>query len=225
LAGKIRLQAHRGKRSDLAEDPYPLGDFSVSRVNREAAANMIDDEAQLIRLAQQGDVAACTELYDRHYDAVYRYCYCRVSDVGLAQDLTSEVFVRMVDKLDTFKVRGRPLLAWLYTIARNLITDVHRRNGKVMHLPLDSASLLVASDQGDPILSVERRIQAECLAAALRHLTEEQRQVILLKFMEDYRNCHVARILNKSEGAVKSLQHRALSALRRALEKERCYEA
>jgi RNA polymerase sigma-70 factor (ECF subfamily) len=186
---------------------------------------MLDDEAQLIRLAQQGDAEACTELYDRHYDAVYRYCYCRVSDVSLAQDLTSEVFVRMVDKLDTFKTRGRPLLAWLYTIARNLVADAHRQKGKAVHLPLDSAFPLSSNGKGDPIRSVERKIQAECLAAALRHLTEEQQQVILLKFMEDYRNGQVARILGKSEGAIKSLQHRALSSLRRALEKERCYEA
>lgn len=183
---------------------------------------MIDDEAHLIRLAQQGDSEACTELYDRHYDAVYRYCYCRVSDVGLAQDLTSEVFVRMVDKMDTFRVYGRPLLAWLYTIARNLVADSHRESGRVIPLPLDSESSLSSDGEGDPIRSVERRIQAECLAAALEHLTEEQRQVILLKFMEDYRNGQVARILGKSEGAVKSLQHRALDALRRALERERC---
>ena len=202
-----------------------MGEFLVSRMNREAAADMIDDEAQLIRLAQQGDTEACTELYDRHYDAVYRYCYCRVSDVGLAQDLTSEVFVRMVDKLDTFKVRGRPFLAWLYTIARNLVADAHRQNGKAIHVPLDSASPLSAMGEGDPMRSVERQIQAECLAAALRHLTEEQQQVIILKFMEDYRNGQVACILGKSEGAIKSLQHRALNALRRALEKERCYEA
>jgi RNA polymerase sigma-70 factor (ECF subfamily) len=72
---------------------------------------MPDDEARLIQLAQQGDAEACATLYDRHYDAVCRYCYYRVGDVNLAQDLTGEVFVRMVDKLDTFKVRGRSLLA------------------------------------------------------------------------------------------------------------------
>ncbi len=127
---------------------------------------MIDGEEHLIRLAQQGDAEACTALYDRHYDAVYRYCTYRVSDVGLAQDLTGEVFVRMVDKLDTFKVRGRPLLAWLYTIARNLVADTHRQNGKATHLPLDSASELISSGYGDPVRRAERRIQAECLAAA-----------------------------------------------------------
>jgi RNA polymerase sigma-70 factor (ECF subfamily) len=186
---------------------------------------MPDDEARLIQLAQQGDAEACATLYDRHYDAVYRYCYYRVGDVSLAQDLTGEVFVRMVDKLDTFKVCGRPLLAWLYTIARNLVNDVHRYRGKATHLPLSEATLLSGDDGSDLTRWVERRLEADCLAAALKHLTEEQRQVILLKFMEGLNNAQVASLLSKTEGAIKSLQHRALGSLRRAIEMERCYEA
>jgi RNA polymerase sigma-70 factor (ECF subfamily) len=186
---------------------------------------MPDDEAQLIRRAQRGDAEACAVLYDRHYDAVYRYCFYRLGDTTLAQDVSSEVFVRMVEKLDTFRRRERPLLAWLYTIARNLVTDVHRENGKATHLPLEDASELGTDGDQDLIQAVDRQLRAECLAAALRHLTEEQQQVILLKFVEGLRNGQVARVLNKSEGAVKSLQHRALAALRRALAKERCHEA
>jgi RNA polymerase sigma-70 factor (ECF subfamily) len=186
---------------------------------------MPDDEARLIQLAQRGDAGACAALYNQHYDAVFRYCYYRLSDVPLAEDLTSEVFVRMVEKLDTFRPRGRPLLAWLYTIARNLVTDVYRNKGQATHLPLEEA--LAMSIDGDRVLSqrVDRRLSADCLAAALEHLTGEQRQVILFKFIEDLDNAQVARLLSKSEGAIKSLQHRALQALRRALEKERCYEA
>jgi RNA polymerase sigma-70 factor (ECF subfamily) len=186
---------------------------------------MPDDEARLIQLAQQGDAGACAMLYDRHYDAVYRYCYYRVGDVNLAQDLTGEVFVRMVDKLDTFKVRGRPLLAWLYTIARNLVNDAHRHGRQATHLPLNEATMLSGDDEVDLTRGVEQRLEADCLAAALKHLTEDQRQVILLKFMEGLNNAQVARLLNKTEGAVKSLQHRALGSLRRAIERERCYEA
>lgn len=186
---------------------------------------MPEDEIRLIQQAQQGDAWACAVLYDRHYDAVYRYCYYRVSDVDLAQDLASEVFVRMVEKLDTFRARGRPLLAWLYTIARNLVVDVHRQKGKAAHLPLNTASDLSTDGQGELARRVDRRLEADCLAAALQYLTEEQRRVVLLKFMEDMNNAQVARLLGKSEGAIKSLQHRALGALRRALEKERCYEA
>jgi RNA polymerase sigma-70 factor (ECF subfamily) len=186
---------------------------------------MLDDEARLIRLAQQGDAGACAALYDQHYDAVFRYCYYRVNDVPLAEDLASEVFVRMVEKLDTFRFRGRPLLAWLYTIARNLVTDAYRNNGRAAHLPLEQASTVSVDGEQSLVQGVDRRLSADCLASALEHLTCEQRQVILFKFIEDLNNAQVARLMNKSEGAIKSLQHRALNALRRALEKERCYGA
>jgi RNA polymerase sigma-70 factor (ECF subfamily) len=172
------------------------------------------DEADLIRRARQGDVAAWTELYDQNYDAVYRYCYCRVSDVAQAQDLAGEVFVRMVEKLPRFDVRGRPLLAWLYTIARNLVNDVYRQAGTVTHLPLEE---LVITSEGNPAQDVEHHLSAKKIAGAVNSLTEDQRQVILLKFIQDYSNAEVAFLLGKPEGAVKSLQHRALAALRRIL--------
>ena len=183
---------------------------------------MSDDELGLIRRAQSGDAAAFAALYDHHYDAVYRYCYYRVGDVTLAQDLASEVFVRMVEKLDSFKPRGRPLLAWLYTIARNLVTDHRRRHDRAAHLPLDDA---LTGDGHSLAQDVERGLLADCLQVGLQHLTEDQRQVILLKFVENYSNAQVARMLRKTEGAVKSLQHRALASLRKALEREGCYEA
>jgi RNA polymerase sigma-70 factor, ECF subfamily len=186
---------------------------------------MLDDEARLIRQAQRGDAVACAALYDRHYDAVFRYCYYRVNDVSLAEDLASEVFVRMVEKLDSFRIRGRPLLAWLYTIARNLVTDAYRNDGRASHLPLEEASTVSTDGERALVQRVDRRLSADCLAAVLDRLTCEQRQVILLKFVEDLNNAQVARLMAKSEGAIKSLQHRALNALRRALEKERCYEA
>jgi len=182
---------------------------------------MSDDESPLIQLARQGDPAACATLYDRHYDAVYRYCYYHVGDAPLAQDLAGEVFVRMVENLDRFDVRGRPLLAWLYAIARNLIADTYRKRGQSPQLPLDQVQV---ADKDTLAQRVEQRLLAEDLAAALRRLTEEQRQVILLKFVLDHDNAEVARMLGKSEGAIKSLQHRALAALRRALEQGRDHE-
>jgi RNA polymerase sigma-70 factor (ECF subfamily) len=185
---------------------------------------MVDDEVQLIRLAQQGDAEACACLYDRHYDAVYRYCYYRLADVELAQDVTADVFVRMVEKLDCFQIRGRPFLAWLYTIARNLVTDVHRDNGKMPQVELDEASHLSAGGSKELARAVDQRLEAECLAAAMEHLTEDQRTVVVLKFMEDLSNAQVAHLLDKTEGSVKSLQHRALRALRRALKREGCHE-
>ncbi|MFC2023805.1 RNA polymerase sigma factor [Chloroflexota bacterium] len=120
---------------------------------------MIGDEAHLIRFAQQGDAEACTGQYDGRYDSLCRHRCCRVTDVGLAQDLTSEVFVRMVDKLDTLIVRGR---------TPGVAAHAHRQNSKTSHLVLESAFPPSSSGEGDPARRVERRIQAECLAAALK---------------------------------------------------------
>jgi RNA polymerase sigma-70 factor (ECF subfamily) len=184
----------------------------------------VDDETRLIQLAQKGNAGACASLYDLHYGAVYRYCYYRVGDEGLAEDLASEVFMRMVERLDRYQVRGRPLLAWLYTIARNLVIDAHRRRGRASHVSLAEEAELTGDGKDELITRVDRRIQAGSLAAAMKHLTEEQRQVILLKFMEDMSNPEIARILGKSVGSVKSLQHRALGALRREMKRERRHE-
>ena len=184
---------------------------------------MPDDEGRLIQLAQGGSAAACAELYDRHYGAVYRYCYFRVGDKGAAQDLAGEVFVRMVAGLDRFQARGRPLLAWLYTVARNLVADHYRQRKRAAQVSLDNA-LALQPDGGDPGQAVDRTLTAQHVASALRHLTEEQRQVIVCKFVEDLDNAEIARLMGKSEGAIKALQHRALDALRRTLLKERWHE-
>ncbi|MBN1890257.1 MAG: sigma-70 family RNA polymerase sigma factor [Thermoflexales bacterium] len=175
---------------------------------------MSDDESGLIQRAVQGDATAWAALYDRHYHAVYRYCYYRVSDVILAQDLASEVFIRMVENIHAFDLRGRPLLAWLYTIARNLIADGYRQAKQVMPLLLED---LPTVEEDNPAQSVERRLAATQMAAALEHLTEDQHQVIFLKFIQNLTNSEVAYLLGKPEGAVKSLQHRALAALQRVL--------
>ncbi len=177
---------------------------------------MSQDEIRLIQRAKRGDRTAFAEIYDRHHPAIYRYIFYQVSDVATAEDLTGEVFVRLVEKIDRFNYRGRPLLAWLYTIARNLVTDHHRRAGKSQLLPLDEQ--LVADTIG-PEKAAERTLTRVSLAAAIAHLTEDQRQVILLKFVEELDNETTAQTLGKTVGSIKSLQHRALAALRRILEK------
>jgi len=177
---------------------------------------MSRDEARLIQRAKEGDPAAFAEIYDQQQPAIYRYIFYRVGDVATAEDLTSEVFVRLVEKVDRFTYRGRPLLAWLYTIARNLVTDYRRRAGQAAMLPLDGQ---LVAEGGNMEQAAERRLAQQRLAAALTHLTEDQRQVIILKFIEGLNNAEVAQMLGKSAGAVKSLQHRALAALRRILER------
>jgi len=176
---------------------------------------MSSDEARLIQRAKAGDPAAFAEIYDQHQPAIYRYIFYRLGDAGVAEDLTSEVFVRLVERIDRFTYRGRPLLAWLYTIARNLITDHHRRVQRSPLLPLDEQ---VVADRPDPEEAVMDTLIQHRLVAAMDKLTEDQRRVILLKFIEGLDNESVARILGKSVGAIKALQHRALAAMRRILE-------
>jgi RNA polymerase sigma-70 factor (ECF subfamily) len=182
---------------------------------------VIDDETQLIRQAQAGDHTALTALYDRYQPLIFTYLYYRLDDQATAEELTSEVFVRMVEKIDRYQLRGQPLLAWLYTIARNLRIDHHRQRGLAATLPLDEE---IVDESDDPIGMVERRLAADCLRRALRYLTDDQQEVIVHKFVGNRSNAETATLMGKDEGAVKSMQHRALAALRRAIEKERCYE-
>lgn len=180
-------------------------------MNRTAA-----NDPDLVRRAQQGDRAAFAAIYDRHYRAVFNYIFYRVGDVPLAEDLTADVFVRLVEKIHTF-TPDKPILAWLYTIARNRVIDHHRRYGRTTLVSLDDD--LDAADD-DPAAAADAHLRQSALAAALSQLTEEQRLVILLKFVEDCSNACAAAVLGKTEGAIKSLQHRALAALGRILQPE-----
>ncbi len=176
----------------------------------------------LIQSAKRGDQAALGAIYDCLYPSVFRYLYYRVSDQEIAEDLAAEVFVRMVERIGTFEQRERPMLAWLYTIARNLAADHYRLQGHVDQMPLEES--LIAGETYQPSQTIERRQDKDCLAKAMENLTEEQRQVILLRFVEDRDIAEVAATLGKNERAIRSLQHRALAALNREIDKERCYE-
>ncbi len=178
------------------------------------------DERDLVRRAQRGEREAFAALYDLHYQAIFNYFYYRLGDQERAEDLTADLFVRMVEKIDRYRDRGRPFLAWLYTIARNLLTDYYRRQ-KGQEVPIDDLPL---SDGKSPVAEVEHRLAVDCLRLALQHLTTEQQEVIIHRFLEKESISRVAELLGKTEGAIKALQHRALAALRRAIEKEGCYE-
>ena len=178
---------------------------------------MSKEEAELIRRAQRGDGAAFSEIYRRCQPAIYRYAVLRTGSAAIAEDLTSEVFVRLVDKIDRFEYRGRPLLAWLYTIARNLVADHHRRAGRYEMVPLDEST---PASGGGLEGSVEQLLAHLGLARVVARLPEAQRQVILLKFAQGMDNASVASMMGRSVGAVKELQRRALAKLRDALREE-----
>ena len=181
---------------------------------------MTVDEAKFVRRAQKGDREAIAALYDRCHASVFTYIYYRVSDQECAEDLTTEVFVRMISMLPSYIDRGKPILAWLYTIAHNLVID-HYRNKKEV-IPLDER--MVGNNGGHPAGLYEERESQERLERAMEKLTEEQRLVIQLKFIENYGISEVAAILGRNERAIRSLQHRALAALARIMQQEHDHE-
>ena len=183
---------------------------------------MNPDDQSLIRRAQSGDRAAFEILYARYQPAIFNYLYYRIDDPDCAEELTSEVFVRMVKNIRSYQDQGRSFLAWLYTIAHHLRVDYYRENSPMKTLPLEET--LHADPELHPDEACEQLLKAECLKKVMPYLTEEQQIVITAKFVEGRSNEEVANLLGKPEGAIKSLQHRALAALRRAIEIEGCYE-
>jgi RNA polymerase sigma-70 factor (ECF subfamily) len=179
---------------------------------RKAAPGM--DETTLIQRARRLDRAAISTLYRQHVQAIYRYVYYRVGDASIAEDLTAEVFLRAIEGLPDYEPRGVPFAAWLYRIAHARVADHFRRQRRAETVALDESH---PSGEDSPLAKAERSSFYENLEAALRQLTLYQQQVIILKFIEGLSNAEVAQILNKTEGAVKSLQHRALNALHRLM--------
>ncbi len=175
------------------------------------------DEEWLVRRAKEYDREALTQLYRRHVSAIYRYIHLRVGRADLAEDLTADVFLKMLEGIESFDYRGVPFAAWLFRIAHDRVVDYFRRQAGKETLSL--SEWLRAPGEG-PAATMEAALARERLRQAFWRLTGEQQQVIILKFGEGLTNAEVGRLLGKSEGAVKSLQHRALVSLRRFLEKQ-----
>ncbi len=173
------------------------------------------EERELIRRAKECDSTAFARLYEHYYQDIYNYIYYRVPNASLAEDLASDVFIKVLESIDSFTFRGLPFSAWLFRIAKNLMVDYFRSHPGPVDLPLEEG---VLPAEGGPSDIFERELTQQRLVRALNNLTEDQQQVIILKFVDGLSNNDVAQVLGKSEGAIKSLQHRALSSLNRVLE-------
>ena len=175
------------------------------------------DEEKLVLKARELDPQAWSHIFDRHYGSVYAYVCRRVGSPPLAEDLTASVFVRALEGIGKYKYRGIPLAAWLMSITRNLVIDHFRRAGRSPQEPLD---LELISKEPSPEQVAEQAVLREQLRGALEHLTEEQRQVVVLRFVDGLSSQEVSHLLDKPEGAIRALQHRALASLRRFLQRE-----
>ena len=175
----------------------------------------LENEGQLVKLAQAGDGEAFSQLYEAYFDRVYRFIFFRVADDLVAEDLASQVFLKAWENLDRYRPRG-PFLAWLYAIARNAVIDTYRTRKQIISLE-EAAPIAAQDEQLDDRLQLEHDVQA--LKAAMQRLTQEQQEVITLKFIAEYDTSRIAKEMGKSEGAIRALQMRALQALARAMKK------
>ena len=173
---------------------------------------------EIVTRAQSGDAEAFGQLYDRYVDVVYRYVQYRVANSALAEDLTSETFLRALRRITSYTWQGRDFGAWLVTIARNLIAD-HYKSGRY-RLELATSDLVEAGadrSEDGPEDEVLTGITNGVLLEAVKRLNPEQQECIALRFLQGMSVAETAQIMGKNEGAIKALQYRAVKSLSRLL--------
>ena len=187
----------------------------------ETAASRKESEAKRVRVlvdrAQKGERAALEELYLIHFDRIYSYLHVSVGNRHDAEDLTTQTFLKMLESIGRFRWQSAPFSAWLFRIAHNLAMDHFRANKRWQ--PEED----VPEPEPDEVTSAEtgalESIGRKSMLELIEDLSPEQQQVLTLKFVFNFANAEAATILGKTEGAIKSLQHRALVSLQKQLEK------
>ncbi len=174
------------------------------------------DERALIERAKR-EPDAFGELYERYLGKIYSYVYYRTGNEHDAEDLTARVFFRALKRLPSYTDRGLPFSAWLYRIAHNLVANWHRDQSRRKIVPLDE--FVVDGLQSEaPEYAAENREEQEFLLDTIRRLPADRQQLLILKFIEHLSNAEIGAVMNRSEGAIKSLYHRTLLSLRDDLE-------
>jgi RNA polymerase sigma-70 factor (ECF subfamily) len=171
-------------------------------------------EQDLIARAVQGDADAFGDLYERYLARIYRYVFYRVNDAAEAEDLTETVFLKAWEALEDYRLRDVPFGAWLYRIAHNVVVDRHRTHKETLTL---EGHLVLHDTVSSPEDSLDQHETIESVAHALAQLSPVHRQVLILRFISGLSHAETARVLKRSEEAVRVLQHRALYALRELL--------
>jgi RNA polymerase sigma-70 factor (ECF subfamily) len=174
----------------------------------------VQDEESLVRRAQQRDQEAFAQLYEGYFDRIYRYVVLRIGNEMEAEDITQQVFLNAMRSISSFRWKGVPFSAWLFRIAHNQVVDYLRKRTRQATESIDES---LAINKSDHHLVVEQRLDIEQLILATKRLTKAQQEVIALRFVSELSTAQVAKVMGKSEGAVKALQHSAIVALRKTL--------
>ena len=158
--------------------------------------------------------ATISSLYEEYYDKIARYAYLRIGDRAEAEDLAGDVFLRALESLKSYKERGVPMGAWLFRIAHNLVVDHLRKKAKRKTIPIDDLQI----ESGINLAMVaEKKIEMERVTKAMEQLSQQQREVLGLRFFSGLTSGEAARVLNKSDGAIREMQRAAIEKLRKLL--------
>ncbi len=180
---------------------------------------MLANEAELAQRASRHDQEAFAALYTAYVEKIYKYIYYKVGSAQDAEDLCEQVFLKAWEAIGRYTWCGYPFSSWLYRLAHNLVVDHYRTRRET--LPLHEVLSIGGEPSApDPADALARTLDANELVQAINQLTEDQRQVIALKFAEGYENSEIAQMLGKKEGAIRALQYRALRSLQVILEAE-----
>ena len=174
------------------------------------------DESALIEQAKT-DKDAFGQLYERYYGKIYNYVYYRTGNAADAEDLTAKIFMRAMKHIGRYEDKGVPFSAWLYRIAHNLVANWHRDNSRRQMISIDDIVHWRVT-QDSPEFATQLMEDKEALLAAIRRLPVDRQELLILKFVERLSNAEIGEIMGRSEGAVKSLYHRTLLALREDFE-------
>lgn len=172
-------------------------------------------EEELLARASQGDREAFGVLYEKYVERIFNYVYYRTGNIHDAEDLTARVFYRALNHIHRYDHRGLPFSAWLYRIAHNLVANWHRDHSRHPEIPLADAPDAYYKGEAPESHLIQNQEREELLKL-IRRLPPERQHLLILKFVENLSNAEIAQIMGRSEGAVKSLYHRTLLALRRA---------
>lgn len=222
-SGGGRAVARRSSRTGGSASTAPNAPAAASNtssasttVRRPSADSDSARMMELVERAQAGEADAFGRLYDQYSDTVYRYIYYRVGGKATAEDLTSETFLRALRRISTFTWQGRDFGAWLVTIARNLVAD-HFKSSR-FRLEVTTGEMLDANEvERSPEDSVLESLSNAALLEAVRKLNPQQQECVTLRFLQGLSVAETARVMGKNEGAIKTLQYRAVRTLARLL--------
>ena len=176
-----------------------------------------DDEHSWVESARTGDPEAVGWLYERYFDRIYRYVHLKIGDPTEAEDITEQVFLKMLEAISSFRWQGSSFGSWLFRIAHNQVVDHIRHRARRPQVSLDPVGALLSSDSDDPHRWAEQSDFRDHLRESIMQLTELQAQVINLKFGAGLSNAEIAAVMRRTEGAVKALQYSALQNLNKLM--------